>query len=410
MKILILNTSDLRGGAARAAYRLHSAFLENKIDSIMLVLNKYSNDSSVKQINLSIYDKIYMRILRVIEKYLLAKYNPKTIFTTDLIEPWSVLNEIRKIDPDIIHIHWIYGGIINLKSLQKLECPIVWTLHDNRPFTGGCHMKYQCERYRDKCGNCPILGSNKIDDLSRMIWKRSMKKLRRIDLVVNGLSKWIMNMSMHSSLLGDKKHVNLPNLINTNIYKQCDKGSAKNVLNIAHDKRIILFGAMRAIHDERKGYRELIKALSNIQRDDVIVLIFGSREPSILPELRFEIRYLGTLLDEISLITLYSASDVMVVPSLQENLSNTIMESLSCGLPVVAFNIGGNSDMITHKYNGYLAKPFQSDDLAYGIEWILNNEEYNQLSRNARQTILTRYDSQFVVKQYVAFYQNLLNR
>ena len=117
---------------------------------------------------------------------------------------------------------------------------------------------------------------------------------------------------------------------------------------------------------------------------------------------------MGSLHDDVSLVTLYSAVDVMIVPSLQENLSNAIMESLSCGTPIVSFDIGGNSDMIEHKLNGYLAKPFESKDLAHGIEWVLNNPNYDELCVNAREKVLKEFDSVVVARKYVELYEEML--
>ena len=113
--------------------------------------------------------------------------------------------------------------------------------------------------------------------------------------------------------------------------------------------------------------------------------------------------------DDISLVTLYNAVDIMIVPSLQENLSNAIMESLACATPVVGFNIGGNSDMIEHKKNGYLAKPFDTIDLKDGIEWTLNNEYYDELCQNAREKVMREFDSKIVAQQYIEFYKKILH-
>ncbi len=184
----------------------------------------------------------------------------------------------------------------------------------------------------------------------------------------------------------------------------------RELWSLPKDKKLILFGAVAATSDINKGFKELSKALQKLRGTDIEFVVFGSSKPERAPEFKFKAHYVGRLQDDISLVTLYSACNVMVVPSLQENLPNTIMESLSCVTPVVAFDVGGNSDMIEHKLNGYLAKPFDTDDLARGIEWILNNENYDKLCQNAREKVLKEFDSKVVAKKYIELYEKILNQ
>jgi len=230
-------------------------------------------------------------------------------------------------------------------------------------------------------------------------------------MIIVGLSKWINECSKNSSLLKDKKHINLPNPLDTSIFKPFHKEKARELWNLPHDKKLVLFGAMSATSDINKGYKELSEALHKLTYKDVELVVFGSSEPQNAPNFGFKTHYVGQLHDDVSLVTLYSAVDVMVVPSLQENLSNAIMESLACGTPVVAFDIGGNSDMIEQKQNGYLAKPFDTTDLKDGIEWILNlsENEYNKLSYNAREKVVREFDSKIVAKKYIELYEEILN-
>jgi glycosyltransferase involved in cell wall biosynthesis len=166
---------------------------------------------------------------------------------------------------------------------------------------------------------------------------------------------------------------------------------------------------MSATSDINKGFKELSEALNRLIDNNIELIVVGSNKPKQSQEFPFKVHYLGFLHDDISLVTLYSAADVIVVPSLQENLSNVIMEGLACGIPIVAFNIGGNSDMISHKVNWYLAQPFKSDDLAYGIEWVLHAPNYEALSKNARDKVVREFDSIVVAKKYVELYKEILN-
>ncbi|NLO17471.1 MAG: glycosyltransferase, partial [Arcobacter butzleri] len=172
------------------------------------------------------------------------------------------------------------------------------------------------------------------------------------------------------NFLEDKNHINLPNPIDTNTFKPFDKESSRELWSLPKDKKLVLFGAMGATSDPRKGFKELSKALSLINTD-VEFVVFGSSKPQNASDFGFKTHYLGHLHDDVSLVTLYSAVDVMVVPSLQENLSNAVMESLACGVPVVAFGATGLLDIVDHQTNGYLAEPFESEDMACGIEWVL---------------------------------------
>jgi glycosyltransferase involved in cell wall biosynthesis len=229
------------------------------------------------------------------------------------------------------------------------------------------------------------------------------------NLTIVGLSRWITECAKQSKLLGDKRIVNIPNPRDTDRFKPIDERLARDILNLPKDKKLILFGAVNAINDPRKGFKELSHALKKLKSKEVELIVFGSSEPQNPPDFCFAAHYLGHQHDDISLQILYNASEVVVVPSLQENLSNTIMESLSCGTPVVAFDVGGNSDMIEHQRNGYLAKPYDAIDLAYGIDWVLNNQSYAELSKNARDKVLKEFDSSIVVKKYISLYQEILS-
>jgi len=413
MKILMVNATDIQGGAGRAAYRLHKSLLEAGINSQMLVQKKTSDDYTVISLDDNKIQK-GINLLRPTLDVLPVKFyknRNKTLFSPSWLNFNNVIDKINEINPDIVHLHWICGGMIKIEDLGKIKKPIVFSLHDNWAFTGGCHIKWECEKYKDKCGECPSLGSKKKRDLSMWVWKRKKKIFDNMkNLTIIGLSRWIMSNSKESSLLKDKKHINLPNSINTNIFKPFEKLKARKLWNLPKDKKLILFGAINPTGDVNKGFNELSKALNLLSLKNIEFVVFGSSQPQNAPNFKFTIHYVGRLEDDISLVALYSAVDVIVVPSLQENLSNTIMESLSCANPVVAFDIGGNSDMIEHKINGYLTTPFEEEDLANGIEWILSLDkiEYKKLCKNAREKVLREFDSKVVAKKYIELYEEIL--
>lgn len=411
MKILIVSTFDNQGGAAKAAYRLHLSLLENGADSQMLVQHKSGGDYKVLG-PISKIKKILNRTKPVLDQFPVSRYKDKikTLFSPNWIPSGGIVKTINEINPDIVHLHWINFGMIRIEDIAKINAPIVWTLHDNWAFTGGCHIMWTCEKYKTSCGSCPSLMSGREKDLSHHIFQRKLKTYARIDnITIVGLSKWIANCAKKSYLLRDKIIVNLPNPIDTKKFKPLNKQYSRDLWNLPQDKTLILFGALSASSDINKGFDELFKALQLINNSEIELVVFGMSAPEKSQKFVFKTNYLGELNDETSLATLYDACDIIVVPSLQENLSNVIMESLSCGTPVVAFNVGGNSDMIDHKENGYLAKPLDDVDLAHGIEWIMNSSDYDGLCQNARKKVLREFDSKIVVEKYISLYESILS-
>jgi glycosyltransferase involved in cell wall biosynthesis len=410
MKILLISTSDLKGGASKAVYRLHLSLLAHGVDSQMIVQNKMSDDYTVLG-PITKREQFFSMIRPHIETIPVRFYRNriKTSFSSSLL-PSKIHKLINDINPDIVHLGWINEGTIRIEDLVKIKAPIVWQLHDMWPFTGGCHYSNNCTLYKNNCGNCIILGSTKTKDLSRKIFTRKEKTFPRIsNLTIVPVSRWLTNCVKESSLFELAKVTRLPNPIDTNIFKSLNKEVCKDLWNLPKDKKLILFGAMSATSDKRKGYRELIDSLSTVTDNDVELVVFGSSKPKQPSISGFKPYYLGHLSDDVSLVTLYNAVDVIVVPSLEENLSLIIIESLSCGTPVVAFNIGGNSDMITHKKNGYLAKPLDSIDLARGIEWVLNHPKYNELCHFSRERAVKEFDSDYVGQKYIQLYKEIIS-
>ena len=412
MKILIVNTYDIEGGAARAAYRLHTSLLSCGIDSQMLVQNKSSDDYTVVTETGKI--KKYINKLRPIIDSIPTKFyknKTKTLFSPAWVPFGNIVDKINEINPDIVHLHWICKGMIKVEDIAKIKAPIVWSLHDNWVFTGGCHIMWECEKYKDKCGACPRLGSDNENDLSRKVWNRKQKVFnQKQNMTIIGLSRWLNECSKKSTLLKDKRHISLPNPIETDIFKPFDKNLSRELWNLSKDKKLVLFGAMSATSDPNKGFKELSEALRKLDKnDEVEFVVFGSSEPKESQNFGLKTHYLGHLHDDVSLVTLYSAVDVMVVPSLQEAFGQTASEAMACGTPVVAFGHTGLLDIVDHKKNGYLATPFDTTDLKDGIEWILNNEHYDELCQNAREKVMREFDSQIVAQKYIELYKGVLN-
>jgi glycosyltransferase involved in cell wall biosynthesis len=376
----------------------------------MLVQQKLSDDYTVEAYPKSFSQKILSKLRPIIDSLPVRFYSTKTLFSTSWFGFNDVVNQINALEPDIVHLHWINGGMLCIEDLKKIKAPIVWSLHDMWAFTGGCHYDEECGEYKNACGACPVLGSNKPKDLSSKILKRKQVSFsKHSNLTIIGLSQWLAHEAKASALFSQSLVLNLPNPIDTEIFAPFDKQQARNLFNLPLDKKLVLFGAMGATCDPRKGFKELSQALEQIDSDNIEFVVFGSSKPQTQQRFKQKTHYLGQFHDDVSLRVLYSAADVMVVPSIQENLSNAIMESLSCGIPVIGFDIGGNSDLIVHQKTGYLAKPFDVVDLAAGIDWVLSAPNYKNLCQNSRDKVLREFDSKVVTEKFIELYNSILN-
>lgn len=412
MKILIVNSYDTLGGAARAANRLHKSLLFKGIESSMLVQSKFGDDYTIDTYAKSFFQKIGVKIRPVIDAIPVRFYKKrtKTLFSPSWLGFNNVVDQINAINPDIVHLHWISNGMIRIEDLVRIKAPIVWTLHDNWAFTGGCHIMWECEKYKKKCGTCPRLGSTKEKDLSRYVFNRKIQTYAKLpNMVVVGLSKWISNCAKESSLLKNHHVVNIPNPIDISVFKPFDKKQARGLWNLPENKKLVLFGAMSGTSDINKGFKELMESLDLLNDYSIEFVIFGSSEPKEKLPFKFKTHYLGHLNDDVSLVSLYSAVDVMIVPSLQETLPQTASEAMACGTPVVAFSHTGLLDIVEHQKTGYLAKPFQTQDLASGIEWVLNAENYDELCINARKKIVVEFDSSMIAESYIELYNKVIS-
>ena len=413
MNLLMLNMFDNQGGAAIATYRLHRGFRSIGINSRLLVQVKKTNDRSVVG-PLTKLQKITSILRPYLESLAIKLYRErKNVIFSPAWFPESLASKVAKINPDIVHLFWVNGGLLRIETLKKFKQPIVWTLHDMWPFTGGCHYDNECRKFQQSCGNCPILNSERERDLSRRVWERKRDSWEGMPIVVVATSNWLADMARSSSIFRNQRIEVIPNGIDTERYKPADKEAARAAYNLPLDKCLILFSAFSATSDERKGSQFLVNALEKMSAAgwgvNAELVIIGATEPETPLNIGMKVHYMGQLHDEISQVLLYSAVDVVVAPSKQENLSNTVIESLACGTPVVAFNIGGMPDMIDHQINGYLATPFEVNDLACGIMWVLENKSRHMiLSQHARQTVLERYALKAVAYRYLTLYQSIL--
>lgn len=416
MRILHLSTSDSGGGAYRAAFRLHNSLRGIGSDSLMLVKVRTNDDPSILG-PVTRWEKGVALALKTIDFIPLTFYRKRRDFIfSPAISPDSLASKVTALSPDLIHLHWICGGFVQIETLKKFRKPVIWTIHDSWPFTGGCHIPFDCKHYIDSCGSCPMLGSSRKWDLSHWIWLRKYRSWHNLDLTVIAPSKWLASCASDSSLFRKSRIEVIRNGVDVRRFSPVNnKYELRELLLLPKDKKLILFGANRAKSDKNKGMHLLLSALHKLSQmgwnDKAELLIFGTSHPAEFLESGIKVNLLGYLNDEISLSLVYGAADVFVISSIQENLPNTIMESFASGIPIVGFDTGGIPEMIEHQKNGYLAKAMDSGDLANGIGWILaDSQRYERLSLAAREKAVQEYSIETQAKRYQYLYEELYER
>lgn len=415
MNILHLCTSE-QGGAGRAAYRLNTGLSQIGLQSHLLTQRCSTPNQAV-----SGPDRTLGRLSALLKLPERVDALPLRLYRRSSHELFSVQwwssvrpQQIAHHHPDIINLHWINFGFVSIRQISRLPHPIVWTLHDMWAFTGGCHYSGDCQQYRHRCGTCPQLNSVQHSDLSRWVWECKQKAWKQLNLTVVAPSRWMAQAASSSSLFRDVRIDVIPNGLDLQRYKPVSKNLARTWLNLSQDKHLVLFCAAD-VRDRRKGFSLLLSALEQLSqtdwRDRVELIVVGADAPPNPLPIGLPIRWLGRLHDDISLSLIYAAADLFVAPSQEDNLPNTVVEAMACGTPTVAFNIGGLSDLVTHRQNGYLAKPYEISDLTQGIIWLLNQpERYEQICNNARAAIEQEFSLERQAKRYEKLYDELLRR
>lgn len=409
MNILIVSTHDQQGGAAIAAYRLLEALNKNGANARMLVMHKQSSNPNVIQVGNSLMNKVRFVAERGII-YLNNSFSKKNLFDISIANTGiSVINHPEFEKADIIHLHWINQGMLSINEIGKILATgkkVVWTMHDMWPFTGICHHAGQCDNFEEGCGLCPYLKSPSEKDMSYSTFRKKQSAYSKGKINFVACSEWLKYLALKSKLTTHHKVSAIPNPLNTDTYKPKNKTELRKTMNLPIDKKIILFAAAK-VSDKRKGIDYLIAAsiIMAKKEKDYMFLIAGSNSEEIISQLALPAHNAMYVASE-QMADIYNVSDVFVTPSLQENLPNTIMESMACGTPCVGFNVGGIPEMIDHKQNGYIAKYKDAEDLANGLIWVLEMTDSAALSANARKKVEDNYSEAVVVKKYLEIYNH----
>ncbi|MDB5762850.1 MAG: glycosyl transferase family protein [Herminiimonas sp.] len=411
-RIEIISNADNVGGASRAAYRLYRSLLSENIETKMVVREKKTDDCRVygpstpgEKLRAIMRPKIGGRLLRLQKS---ENVNPHSVN----ILPSNWAGAINGSNIDVVNLHWIGGETISIEDIGRIRKPIVWTLHDMWAFCGSEHVTDDGPDARWRHGysanNRPRQSSGL--DIDRYIWNRKQRAWKNPMHIVTP-SRWLADCARQSALMKDWPVHVIPNVLDTGIFKPLDRAYSRHILNLPADKKIILFGAMGGGRSFNKGYDLLLDALkylaANNRNNNFMCVVFGQSEPEHSPDISFPIQWMGHIGDDATLALLYSAADVMIIPSRQENLPQSGTEAHACGCPVVAFNCTGLPEVVDHHMTGYLARPYEAADMAHGIEWVLGDEaRHAGLGLAARKKAENLWSAGTVIPAYLNAYES----
>ena len=418
MRVLIINTSEKTGGAAVAANRLMEALNNNGVKAKMLVRDKQTDSLTVVGLDGRMRNKWNFLWERWCV-FCRMRFSRKHLFEVDIANAGTDITGLREFkEADVIHLSWINQGMLSLGGIRKiLESgkPVVWTMHDFWPATAICHYPRSCKAYASQgCANCQYLpGHGSRHDMAHRVWKRKERIWRAHNIIFVTCSRWLASAVKGSGLLAGKTVTSIPNPIDTREFRPADKTDARRRLSLPTDKRLILFVSQRTT-DKRKGMRYMIEACQRLAEADpamketAAAVILGGHSEDFAGELPFNVYPIGYVSDTRKMVDVYNAADLFVLPSLEDNLPNTVMEAMACGVPCVGFNTGGVPEMIDHRRNGYIAAYKDAQDLAEGMRWVLSEADYDGLSREAVHKISTAYSQQSVALKYIDVYNQAI--
>lgn len=397
-KIVQLVYSLESGG--RAGLRLHNSFIESGLSSAVLSL-QYGAAENGDIHFLNSRNRLISRIDGKIQSHLKRKALKEWGLFSYPVLGSDLSKNKHLLEADVIYLHWVLGGMLNLSGIEKLAGlgkPVFIFLHDMWMITGGCHHSFSCQKYIQECSACPVFRSANKKDLAFSLFRKKQKLFAKFNnLFFVSPSKWLLECAKQSMLTKNKPVFHIPNILSEKVFRPFEKNVAKQILNIGPNERVLLFGAT-GLSSPYKGWSYLREALNLLNNDvgfePVTLLVFGGgQDAKISEQVPFKVRYLGYLKDELSLNIVYNAADVFVAPSVAEAFGYVVMESLSCGTPVVAFGVGGITDQINHLKNGYIAAPANAYDLAKGIKYCFQNQ--------IKGSLLQGFDSQSIMLQHI---------
>jgi glycosyltransferase involved in cell wall biosynthesis len=417
MKVVHVSTEDIAGGAGRATYRLHTGLRRLGHDSSLYVVNRRSKDPHVTAFDASMdwASRIRRRLRRERIDRDFARYKTSRpagfeVFSDDRGEHGDDL--VNHLPPcDVFNLHWIarYVDYEAFFSAVPKRTPVVWRIADMNPITGGCHYDEGCGKYLNGCGSCPQLGSDDVNDLSRQVWKRKQEifggvEPRRLHFVA--LNRWMASNLAQHPFLNRFPITIIPNGLDTDVFAPRSRTFAREILGLSQDATIILFVASN-VQIRYKGFLPLTEALSGLKGKDNLLLVSVGTKSEL--QLGIPHAHLGHLNDDRLLALTYNAADLCVVPSLQDNSPNTVLESMACGIPVVGFETGGVPDMVRDGVTGSLAPCNDVAALRAAIEDLIwKPSKREEMGINSRSVVLREHSLVVQARRYNELYQSLL--
>lgn len=403
MRILHINTSD-NGGAGKAVVRLMNGLLKNKITNDLLVLYQYHNHPHIHKFTPNTSSPL--KRIKFSLKYRLAQYKQQKALRDKSkdFEVFSFPESLYDIkqhplykQADIIHLHWVAGFVDYASFFKDCKKHIIWTLHDLNPFGGGFHYE------EDLLKN--MSDYKQLDAKIRRVKTKAFNQLDKLNII--SPSQWMLDIAQSQPFLEKFQHTRIPNGINLSLYKPLDQTEARKKFSLPQDKKIILFLAEN-IQNKRKGFDLFSKALQQVTPEESLVLFVGNHEHFTLDFPHQKLRYIK---EDSKLAEIYACADVCVVPSLEDNLPNTMLEALACGVPVVAFDTGGIPDMVIPYETGLLAPAQNHQILGKKINELLSNEQLHQtLSLNARKKAINEFSLDIQTQSYIEIYRQVLQK
>ena len=396
MKIIHVTTTDF-GGAFKAVERIQASLRYFHEESDILVRSRFFETETIEVINTPL-----KKLLSKTKNFLNLLFSHGEVIT-DLLGT-DITRHSKVKEADIVVLHWVNSFISykSVKLLVRLHKPIIWVMHDMWVFTGGCHYDAYCNNFKKQCGYCPYLGKKKKKDISYWNLKKKQELFDSVNIHFVAISRWEMQCALASTPLKEKKITWISNPLNVDIFRPLDRGKLRKKFNIA-GKKVILFGADKALENPTKGFKYLVEALNFINGKDYCAICFGKapEKKKIKPD-HIEVQYIGTIRDEETLAEWYNIADIFVAPSLQEGFGYTVCEALACGTPVTAFAVGGMLDQIIHRESGYLAELYDAEDLAKGIQFCADNR--NILGERAREWVVAHNSYEIIGKKYCRYF------
>lgn len=415
MKVLHINASDRGGGAALAAWRLHQGLRKLNVDSHLLVRNKYSDDNSVAAItntNLNSAEEEFCN--EIIQR--VYYHNRTEISNTHFSLPLEGIDLTEHPlvrDADVIHLHWVasFQTPKTILALLEMNKPIIWTLHDLAPFTGGCHFSAGCNKFQTACDACPQYLSDPFDIPNLVLQsKKTLWSGHAISIIAP--SHWMAERAKESALFSSMPISVIPNAVDIKQFHLLPQASARSLLGIAEDGQYILCGADQS-REKRKGFvplrRILTECFDNPALKNTKILWVGDKPLDSLFD-GLPLIFLGRLKEE-QMTLAYAAADIFVFPSLEDNLPNMVLEALSCGKPAIAFDIGGIGEIIKNDHQGYLSPLEDEQSMIQNIIFLLSAPAKRQsMSAHCRMLIEENFKDNLIAERHLALYQSVLEK